>query len=426
MTVYSLIVLLLFLILASAFFSSSETGMMAINRYRLRHLARRGNAKAKRVVALLQRPDRLIGVILIGNTFANILASSVGTVIAIHYFGQFGVLLSTLFLTVIILIFAETAPKTLAALHPRKVAFAVSRPLTILLTLFYPMVWFANVISNGLLRLLGIKMHPYLTEPLSAEELRTMVYEATGKISSNYQQMLLRILNLGQMTVEDVMVPRNEIIGIDITDSWDNIVKTLSQSDFHYMPIYRENIDHAIGILSLRHIATLLPGELTPEKLSALAEEVYYVAEVTLLHNQILNFQQKNKTIALVVDEYGDIQGLLTLQDILEEIVGEFAIDVDHIENLLHKEPDGSYLVDARISTRDLNRLTNWQLPTTEGPKTLSGLIIEHLETIPAASISLRLAGYPMEIIKVSGNRIRSVKVWPDLWQDPQKILSEE
>ena len=390
--------------------------MMAINRYRLRHLARKGNPHAERVMQLLKRPDRLLGVILIGNTFANIMASAVATIIAVYFLGRLGVIVATVALTFIILIFSETTPKTFAAIHPRLVAFATSLPLKILLTIFYPLVWLINAIANGVLWLFGVRVKGHGAEPLTTEELRTVVRETTSKISSSYQQMLLRILNLSQMTVEDVMIPRQAITGIDVADAWDKILHQLMTAEHAYMPIYRENIDHVIGMLNLRRVmASATQGELSKDKLVKLAEDIYFVPEVTLLHHQISNFQRENKTVGLVVDEYGDIQGLVALQDILEEIVGELSVDVDEATRLVQKQEDGSYLVDGRINIRDLNRLMDWNLPT-EGPKTLSGLIVEYLETIPAPGVGLRLSGYPMEIIKVSGNTIQSVRVWPDKW----------
>lgn len=406
-------ILLVLLIFLSAFFSGSETGMMALNRYRLRHLARKGHVKAQRVVTLLKRPDRLLGVILIGNTFANILTSAVATVIAVHYLGDLGVIISTVILTFLILVFAETTPKTLAALYPQRVAFPASLPLQILLRVFYPLVWLVNTIANAFLRIFGVKVSVQGTEVVSAEELRSIVREVTGKGLSGYQQMLLRVLNLGQMTVEDVMVPRNRIHGIDIRDDWHKIVEVLLTSEHDYLPIYRENIDRVIGLLNLRRVMQLLSQQqLTKEKLVKVAEEVYFIPEVTLLNQQLLNFRERNKTVGLVVDEYGDIEGLVTLRDILEEVVGEFATGIDGATSLVQFQKEGSYLIDARISVRDLNRIMQWDLPI-KGPKTLSGLIIEDLESIPIVGICIRLSGYPMEIVKVSRNAVRLVKVWP-------------
>jgi len=389
--------------------------MMSLNRYRLRHMARKEHAVAKRVLGLLERPDRLLGIILIGNTFSNILASAVATVIAVHYFGDVGVLIATGLLTLIVLIFAETAPKTLAALHPERVAYSVSWTLKCLLTLLYPLVWLVNGIANGILRLFRVRVKRRGLEPLSAEELRTVVHEASGKISANYQQMLIRILDLEQVTVEDVMVPRSEIDGIDLENSWEDILKQLTECDHAHIPLYRENIDQVHAILNLRKVLTSMQQQtMTKERMIQLADKVYFVPEGALASKQLLNFQQEQKSVGLVVDEYGDIQGLVTLQDILEEIVGEFEFDVEDTARILKKQRDGSYLVSGNIAVRELNRIAGWELPT-EGPKTLSGLIIEYLEMIPVVGISARIAGYPMEVVQVSGNTIRQVRVWPEL-----------
>ncbi len=409
------IVLLIFLILLCAFFSSSETGMMSINRYRLQHLVRKNNRAAKRVNDLLKRPDRLLGVILIGNTFATILASSVATMVASRWFGELGIWVVTILLTLVILIFAETAPKTLAALYPQKVAFKVSLALKFLLNLFYPLVWFVNGIANGFLYLFGVRVHQHAAEPLTADELRTVVNEAKGMISSNYHQMLIRILGMEQVTIEHAMVPRSDIDGIDIDEGWDKVVEQIQHCNHRYMPVYRESIDQVEGMLAVRRaLALLSQGLLTPETLMSSLVEIYFIPEGTLLNKQLLNFQQRKIHIGLVVDEYGDIQGLLNLNDILEEIVGEFATDIEQVLLQVQKQKDGSYLVDGSISLRDLQRMTSWEFPSS-GPKTLSGLIIEQLEMIPIKGIGLRVAGYPMEVLEVADNTIRIVQVWPDL-----------
>ncbi len=390
--------------------------MMSLNRYRLRHLVRKGNKKAQRLSRLLERPDRLLGVILIGNTFANIFASAIATVIAVHFFGDVGVIVATIVLTLAVLIFAEAAPKTLAALHPERVAFPVSGILNILLKVFYPLVWFVNTIANAVLRLFRIKVKKRGLDPLSLEELRTVVSEAKGKISSNYHQMLVRILDLEQVCVVDVMVPRNEIHGIDFEEDWKKILQSINQCEHAYMPVFRENIDDVIGMLNMRKVLTHMhTHKLTKNDLLALADKVYFVPEGALLNRQLLNFQDQQRKVGLVVDEYGDIQGLVTLQDILEEIVGEFAQGgVDDLSRLVVKQRDGSVLVDGSISIRDLNRVMHWNL-STEGPKTLSGLVIEHLEMIPLPGIGCRIAGYPMEVKSVSGNTVKLVQIWPEL-----------
>lgn len=406
------VVVLILLILFSAFFSAAETGLMAINRYRLRHLARKGNLSAKLVAQLLERPDRLLSMILIGNTLCNVMASAVATILATHYLSDLGVVFATLGLTLVLLIFSEITPKTLAAWHPQKVAFATALPLKFLLTVFYPFVWLVTGLANGILRMLRIRPPKSSHEALTAEELRTVVREASGKIISSHQQILLRVLELEQMTVEDVMVPRNDINGIDLAEDWHTILQQLINTEHAYLPVYRDHIDHVLGILSLRKVLpSLAQPNFNKEQLIALMSEVYFIPEVTRLNRQLLNFQKEQKSIGLVVDEYGDIEGLVTLQDILEEIIGGFTPDAD-IAEAVQLQADGSYIVDGNINLRDLNRVTGWHLPT-DGPKTLSGLIIEYLEMIPTAAIALRLGGYLMEVLDVQENTIRTVQIWP-------------
>lgn len=414
--ILSLIVLIV-LIFASAFFSTSETGMMAINRYRLRHLARRNNRTAQRALRLLEHPDRLLGVILIGNNLANMLAASLATLIAFQLLGEVGVLPATILLTLIVLIFAEIAPKTLAALYPERVAFAVTWPLSWILIIFYPVVWLVNVVANGFLKLLGVKVVQQTVEALNSEELRTMVYESRARIPVGYHDILLSVLDLERMTVNDVMLPRNEIVGIDLEDEWDSIVQQLVNTPHSYLIVYTENIDQVKGILSVREILPLLAyNQLNKETLLAALKPVYCVPEETPLYKQLLNFRQEKKHLALIVDEYGDIQGLITLADILEEIVGEF--DQGKVVQMpdVYQQNDGSYLVAGSASVRELNRLMGWDLPT-DGPKTLSGLIVEYLENIPSAATCLRLAGYPIEIVQVQSNRIKTARIYPELRQ---------
>ena len=403
--------LLIFLILLATFFSASETSMMAVNRYRLRHLARKSHVGATRVLKLLERPDRLLGMILIGNTFAAILASSVVTMIAVKSYGDIGALVGTIILTFVILIFAETAPKTFAALYSQQVALLFSGPLQWLLRILYPLVWFVNLLSNGLLRIGGIHIHKNEGETLSMDELRSVVHEATGKTSLHYQEMLLRVLDLQQVTVEEIMVPKNEIYGIDLTQEWSMLVAQLLQSSHAYLPVYREHIDKIQGMLTLRDVLVKLTEvDFGKAALERLVEEVYFIPEGIFLHNQVLNFQKEKKHVGLVVDEYGDIQGLLTLRDLMEEIAGDFAMSAVEVERFVATQEDGSVLVDGSISIRVLNRLANWHFPIN-GARTLSGLIIETLESIPKTAICVVIAGYRIEVLSVSRNTIQQVRV---------------
>ena len=385
--------------------------MMSINRYRLRHMVRKKHRAAKRVAKLLERTDKLLGVILIGNTFANLFASSIATLIAYRLAGEWGTLIATLLLSVIILVFAEVTPKTLAAAYPLRFSFIVSLPLKILLIIFYPLVWIVNVIVNSLLRVFGVKSQGKVLEQLSGDELRTVVKEAGSQIHDSHQDMLVRILDLEKMTVEDVMIPRHEIEGIELDNDWDAISWQLTHSKHTRLPLYQSEIDEVQGMLNLRKAMPHLSDQtFSKEKLAKLVEEVYFVPEGTPLTTQLLNFRRERKRIALVVDEYGEILGLVTIEDIVEEIVGELASEVPSVSKWVQDLGNGRYRVAGNASIRELNRLLNWELPL-DGPKTLSGLIIEYLEAIPVPQSCLKLNNYPMEIITVEENMVKEVIV---------------
>jgi Mg2+/Co2+ transporter CorB len=406
---------LILLLVVSAFFSGSETGLMAINRYRLRHLARCGHRAAIRVSNLLRRPDRLIGLILLGNNFVNILASSLATIIAIRLVGDAGIPIAALILTLVLLIFSEVTPKTLAALHPERFAFPASLVLTPLLKVLYPVVAGVNVVANLILKPLGVRSDETGNHALSPAELRTVVLEAGGMIPVRHRNMLLSILDLEAVTVEDIMVPRNEIEGIDLEDDWSEILGELKRSQYTRLLVYRDTVEHVVGFLHMRSVLGPLSrqSEFDREQLELLIEPPYYVPEGTPLQTQLLNFQKEQKRIGLVVDEYGDLQGLVTLEDILEEIVGEFTTDpLALARKHIRSQTDGGHLVDGSITVRALNRSLGLHLPT-DGPKTLNGLIMEYLETIPEPGTTLMLENHPVEIVKISGNRIKTVLIRP-------------
>ncbi|MHB0776884.1 HlyC/CorC family transporter [Halomonas sp. WWR20] len=405
--------LLFLLICLSAFFSSSETGMMSINRYRLSHRANSGERAAKRVMKLLARPDRLIGVILIGNNFVNNLAASIATIIAIHFFGDVsGPAISTLVLTIVVLIFAEVTPKTYAAIKPERIAYPTSVVLDPLLKVLYPLVWLVNAISNGLLRLMGVKEIEGGADNLTRDELRTVVHEAGTLIPRRHQAMLLSILDLENVTVNDIMVPRHEIVGLDLDDDLETLLTQIRASQHTRLPVYKGDINNIIGILHLRNAARFLSKpELTKVAIVQEAREPYFIPESTPLHTQLLNFQQQKRRIAIVVDEYGDVQGLATLEDILEEIVGEFTTDVAGNHREIHLQDDGSYVIEGTTNIRDINKVLGWQLPT-DGPKTLNGLILEHLESFPDAPACLQVGATRMEILTLKDNLITSARCW--------------
>tara|TARA_B110000858_G_scaffold198091_1_gene262520 strand:+ start:2576 stop:3859 length:1284 start_codon:yes stop_codon:yes gene_type:complete len=401
------------LILASAYFSSSETGMMSLNRYRLKHLARNNHAGAKRASKLLKTPDKLIGVILIGNNFVNFLAAAIATTIAIKIFGEPAPLITAVVLTLVVLIFAEVTPKTIAALYPEKVAYPSSLILILLLKVLYPVVWLVNVVSNALVRVLGFNsVSNDSHQQLSAEELRTVVYESSERLPQRRQGMLLNILDLEHVTVNDILVPRNDIIGLDIEDDIDAILSLIGSSQHTRMPVYKKNINNLVGILHLRSVGKLIRLE-TINKATILAEtiEPYYIPESTSLHIQLAKFQRKKLRMAIVVDEYGAVKGLITLEDILEEIVGEFTTGLADNSKDIHAQEDGSFLIDGSTSIRDINRTLSWDLDNS-GAKTLNGLLTEILQSIPDSSVGIKLNGYYAETVQVKGNVIRTVKMW--------------
>jgi len=403
------------LILISAYFSGSETGMMSLNRYRLRHLEKEKHKGAQRVSKLLNRPDRLIGLILIGNNLVNIAASAIATIIGLRLFGDMGVLIATIILTLVILIFAEVTPKTLAALYPEKIAFPSSILLSMLLKVLFPLVITVNWITNGILMLLGISSEQREQHSLSSEELRTVVHESGALLHEQDQSMLMSILDLEKVSVEDIMIPRSELVGIDINDDWKKIQKQLTQANHTRVLLYRDNIDDVVGYIHARDALKLLSkSQFTKATLLRAVREIYFIPESTPLNIQLLKFQHARERLGLVVDEYGDIQGLVTLEDILEEIVGDFTTTMTPTaSDEVTLQPDGSYLVDGSASIRDVNKEMSLQLPT-DGPKTLNGLIIEYLEDIPQNKLSVRIAGYPIEIVNVTGSMIKTVRIMPE------------
>ncbi|TVL48177.1 magnesium/cobalt efflux protein [Shewanella algae] len=412
-----LLIILLLLILISAYFSGSETAMMTLNRYRLRHLANNGHKGARRAIKLLDRPDRLIGLILIGNNLVNILASSIATILGIRLWGDLGLAIATGVLTLVVLVFAEVTPKTVAALHPERIAFPSSLVLKWLLWLFSPLVKSVNTITSFILRLMGIRSIR-ADDALSQEELRTVVHEAGALIPRRHQEMLLSILDLEKVTVEDIMVPRSELYAININDDFKSINKQVIQSPHTRVLLYRDNIDDAVGFVHLRDALRLQSKEqFSKSSLLRAVKELYFIPEGTPLNVQLANFQHNKERIGLVVDEYGDIQGLVTLEDILEEIVGDFTTSmVTTPSEDITPQQDGSFLIDATINIRDLNKEMEWDFPT-DGPKTLNGLILEYLEEIPQANTSLRLAGYPMEVVEVADNMIKTVRIMPQFYR---------
>lgn len=385
--------------------------MMSLNRYRLKHLVKKKHRGARKASKLLERPDRLIGVILIGNNFVNILASAIATVIAVRLWGDAGIAIATAALTVVILIFAEVSPKTMAALHPEKIAFPASYLLAPLLKLIYPLVWVINGITNTFLRLFGVNVTGDNSHHLSTEELRTLVNEAGALLPQNNQDMLLGVLELSEVTVSDIMIPRNEVVGIDLDEDIDSIIQHLSQTEYTRLPVYQGELNKVVGILHMRNLAQVFHhGSVTKASILQVIKEPYFIPESTPLQTQILHFQSQNRRIGLVVDEYGDVQGIVTLEDILEEIVGELSSGSSEEDQDFFLQEDGSYYVDGSAYIRDVNKSLEWELPT-DGPKTVNGLITENLESIPDSNICLQIENYQIETLQISENVIKTARI---------------
>jgi len=411
----TLFIILGLLILFSAFFSSSETGLMSLNRYRLKHLVEKGNRGARLAQVLLDRPDRLLGLILLGNNFVNILASAIATILAMRLYGEAGIAIATGLLTFVILIFAEVAPKTLAALHPERIAFPAAYVYTPLLKVVYPLVFAINVFANSLLKMLGVNPERIKDEGVSTEELRSVVMEASHLVPKKHQDMLLGILSLENATVDDIMVPRNEITAIDLDEDWDEIVEDLTTCQRTRLPIYRSDINNIVGVVHMRRVIHLLAREeLTRENFENQIRDAYFIPEGTSLYQQLINFQKNKRRTALTVDEYGDIQGLVTLEDILEEVVGEFTTTSPVNNSNIMQQDDGSYLIAGNTHIREINRTLDIELPT-DGPKTFNGLILEHLESIPTPGTSLLIADHPIEVTKTQNNGVQSARLRPSL-----------
>ncbi len=413
------------LLLLAAFFAGSETALMSLNRYRLKARAKTGNRGARLAEALLARPDRLIGLILLLSTVVNVVTPTLVGLITFRLGGDFLVAVGVIALTFVLLIFCEVAPKTFAALHPERLAIPAAYVYTPLLTLLYPFVWATNLLANGTLRLLGASQKQ-ASNSLSSEELRTVVAEAGAMIPHRHQQMLVSILDLERATVEDIMVPRLDIVGVDDDDDWDNIVEQLRRSQHTRLPVYEGDIDRILGVLHMKRVVhELARGRLNRASLieAATAREAYFVPSGTTLNTQLVNFQRDKRRMAFVVDEYGDIQGLVTLEDILEEIVGEFTTDpATMMHKDVHKDVDGSFVASASTTIRALNRSMHWNLPT-DGPKTLNGLIVEYLETIPEPGTTLKLADYMLEVLQTGDNAIKTVRIRPPPKRTPLEVV---
>jgi Mg2+/Co2+ transporter CorB len=417
----TLIITIVILLIVSGFFSGSETSMMSLNRYRLRHLAKHNHKRAITSQKLLQRPDKLLATILLGNTLANNLATFFTTIIAQKYFGSFGAAIATLILTLMILLFAETIPKTLAALYPEKFAFLTCEILNIIKIIGLPLILSLNAISNAMLLPFGIKVKNKAVDPISKEELRSLVTDSSSDaLPKPHRTMLLGVLDLELTTLKDVMVPRHQIQAMSLSSPWPKILKQIQNSPFSKLLIYEENIDNITGVLSLRKVNKLITqssskaeknhSSLYKKNIISFISKPYFVPEMTTLQDQLIAFQHTGYDLAIVVDEYGDIQGLVTIRDILEEIVGELDQKAPLESRSIVKQKDGSYIVQGYISAREINRHLQIELPLDKS-KTLSGLITQHLDALPSKNTSLMIKNYPIEILQVKGKTVKKAKI---------------
>lgn len=399
----------------SAFFAGSETGLMTLNRYRLKTRAQKGERAAKLAQKLLDRPDYLIGILLLGKNFFDNAATVLSTLLALRLFGESEVVLaiSTFLLTLVMLVFADAAPKTLAAIHPERIGLPAAYGIYPLRWILFPVVWCVTMLSNGVIRLLGVSPEEAAQHSLSTEELRTVVVEAGAMIPQRHQKMLLSILDLEKGTVEDIMVPRNEIVGVDVSLSWEQIREQIISTQHTRLPLFSGSIDELVGVIHVRRLMPMLAdAKLDTKSLVQLAKEPYFIPEGTPLNQQLLNFQNQKRRIGFVVDEYGDIQGLVTLEDILEEVVGEFTSDpATRIKNV-YADADGTFRMSGSVTLRSLNRSLGWKLPT-DGPKTVNGLLLEKLETIPQAGRQVEIGGYLFEITETRANAVKATRVRP-------------
>jgi len=411
----TLIITLVIMILVSAYFSGSETGMMTLNRYKLRHQAKNGDRAARRVEKLLRRPDRLISLVLIGNNLVNILASALATIVGMRLYGDAGVAIATGILTFAVLVFAEVLPKTIAALYPEKVAFPSSVLLGPLQIVMMPLVWLLNTITRLLMKMVGIRSEGANSGALNKDELRTLVYESRSLMSRRNQDMLLSVLDLEKVNVDDIMVPRNEIVGININDDWKSIVRQLTHSPHGRIVLYRDSLDDAISMLRVREAYRLMTEkkEFTKEVMLRAADEIYYVPQGTPLNVQLVKFQRNKKKVGLVVDEYGDIKGLVTIEDILEEIVGDFTTSMSPtLAEEVVPQNDGSVLIEGSANIRELNKAFNWLLPEDEA-RTVNGMILEAIQDIPLPDTTVTIGQYAIDILDVQENMIKQVRITP-------------
>ena len=403
---------LLSLLIISGFFSGSETGMMAANKIKLKNLSKKSKRSAKRALTLLKRPDQLLSAILVGNNFANILASAIVTIMMINYFGG-NVLLGSIILTIVILIFSEITPKTIATIKPESFATKSSFILNVLVKIFKPLIFLTNFLSRLILKIFKLDAKDAtLNDNLNTEELRTLLEESGDLIPKQYRKMLSSVLGMEELVVEDIMIPTSEIIGIDISKNYERATKTIESTDYTRLPVYDESIDNLVGILHLKDSHAFLEQFHLNNKnnLTKLLQDTYFVSQSTLLMKQLREFLANNQSVALVVDEYGEIEGLISVEDIFKEITGKFGGDKEELEKEFYQQQDGSILTDGNSKIRDLNNYLGWNI-LEDGPKTINGLITEYLDQIPQANLCIEIEGYRFEVLELDENLISKIKI---------------
>ena len=403
---------LLSLLIISGFFSGSETGMMAANKIKLKNLSKKSKRSAKRALSLLKRPDQLLSAILVGNNFANILASAIVTIMMINYFGG-NVLLGSIILTIVILIFSEITPKTIATIKPESFATKSSFILNVLVKIFKPLIFLTNFLSKLILKIFKLDAKDAtLNDNLNTEELRTLLEESGDLIPKQYRKMLSSVLGMEELVVEDIMIPTSEIIGIDISKNYERATKTIESTDYTRLPVYDESIDNLVGILHLKDSHAFLEQFHLNNKnnLTKLLQDTYFVSQSTLLMKQLREFLANNQSVALVVDEYGEIEGLISVEDIFKEITGKFGGDKEELEKEFYQQQDGSILTDGNSKIRDLNNYLGWNI-LEDGPKTINGLITEYLDQIPQANLCIEIEGYRFEVLELDENLISKIKI---------------
>ena len=403
-----LVIILVVLFFLSAFFSGSETALMSVNKYKMRHQAKLNNKGAKAAKKLLENPDKIIGVILLGNNLTNILITQITTLVALRLYGNLGLAIATGLLTIFILIFAELTPKTIGEMHSEKIAYSSSLLYKPMLVLLYPFVFLINLIANSLIKILGLKQN-LSKSTLSSEELKTILGDTSIKFSKPHLGMLESIIDLEKATVEDIMIPRSDIYGIDLGEDIASVVNNFKNTPYTRIPVFEDNIENLLGLVHIKNIAPMLASKsIDTEKIKSLIKKPYYIVSGTSLYRQLVNFQKEKRRIGFIVDEYGEIQGLVTLEDILEEIVGDFTSDPADNEEIIPTDNKNIFLVDGGVHIREINQILDIELVAKEA-KTINGFILEHLENLPKINDIISIQGHTFKIIENMDNAVKTV-----------------